>query len=107
MDTHISAKTTLTATGGAATTLIIWAAQPLGLEIPAEAAAAIVTVATALIAWLVPAKSGTYVYTEPVIPESELIEDTSDSNGESDYDDPDQSLDGLSGFDDVDTEDQS
>ena len=92
MDMHISSKTTLTASSGAAATIIIWILQTGGIDIPAEVAAAIVTIITGIVAYLVPAKSGKYVYTEPVIPESELIDDTSATNGNSDYDDPDQTL---------------
>lgn len=103
MNAQPSAKTGYTAGGGAAATVLIYILGTIGIDLPPEIAAAAVVLVTGIIAWLVPAKSGKYVYTEPVIPESELIDDTSASNGDSDFDDPDQTLDDLTDFDDLDS----
>ena len=78
MHAQPSAKTGYTAGGGAAATVLIYILGTLGIELPPEVAAAAVVLVTGIIAWLVPAKSGKYVYTEPVVPESELIEGASD-----------------------------
>lgn len=93
LDKTVSTKTTLTVGGGSAAAVIIWVAAHLGIDIPGPVAAALATLVTAVIAWAVPARQGKYVHTEPVIPEAELLEDTSDTNGDSDYDDPDQTVD--------------
>lgn len=58
-----SSKTVLTGATGAAVTLIVYVGQMFGLEIPVEIATAALTVATFLIAYFVPAKSGRYVDT--------------------------------------------
>ena len=58
-----SSKTVLTGATGAAVTLIVYIGQMFGLEIPVELATAALTVATFLIAFQVPAKSGRYVDT--------------------------------------------
>ena len=62
MNPEPSAKTGLTVLGGAVVTIAAWIiTQVAGVEIPAEIAAAATTLVTAVIALLVPAKSGTYV----------------------------------------------
>ena len=62
MNTEPSAKTGYTVLGGAVVTIAAWIiTQVAGVEIPAEIAAADTTLVTAVIALLVPAKSGKYV----------------------------------------------
>ena len=62
MNPEPSAKTGYTVLGGAVVTIAAWIiTQVAGVEIPAEIAAAATTLVTAVIALLVPAKSGKYV----------------------------------------------
>ena len=62
MNPEPSAKTGYTVLGGAVVTIAAWIiTQAAGVEIPAEIAAAATTLVTAVIALLVPAKSGKYV----------------------------------------------
>ena len=62
MNPKPSAKTGYTALGGAVVTITAWViTQVAGIGIPAEIAAAATTLVAAVIALLVPAKSGTYV----------------------------------------------
>ena len=62
MNPEPSAKTAYTVLGGAVVTIAAWIiTQVAGVEIPAEIAAAATTLVTAVIALLVPAKSGKYV----------------------------------------------
>lgn len=46
-----SAKTTTTGAAGAAVTVIVWAAPQLGLDVPADVAAAAVLLAMTAVAW--------------------------------------------------------
>ena len=78
-----SSKTVLTGATGAAVTLIVYIGQMFGLEIPVEIATAALTVATFLIAYFVPAKSGRYVITEPL-----GDEDPNDALIGEEYEDP-------------------
>lgn len=52
-----SAKTTTTGAAGAATLLIVWGAGQLGVEIPADVAAAAVLLATLAVSWFMPART--------------------------------------------------
>lgn len=62
MSAQPSAKTGFTILGGAITTVLVWIATEFtGIQVPAEVAAALTTIVAGLIAWFVPAKSGTYV----------------------------------------------
>lgn len=83
MAKNISGKTGITGAAGAASgvgfaPLIIWILALWGIEMdPATAAVAgglISTVVTTILAWVVPAKSGKYVDTEPWVYESEVEE---------------------------------
>lgn len=74
LSTRISTKTSATGAVGAVSgvglaPLIIWALAQFGIEMDAATAAVagglITTVATTLIAWLMPAKQGKHVDTEP------------------------------------------
>ena len=57
-----SGKTVLTgATGIAVAPIIVWVLSLFGVEIPAEVAAGIAGLLSALVAYLVPAKEGKYV----------------------------------------------
>lgn len=70
MNTSMSGKTAITGaaslpSGIALAPVIVWLASMSGVEIPAEVAAAlggiIAAIAAFLVAWLVPAKQGTFV----------------------------------------------
>lgn len=62
MSAEPSAKTGYTVLGGAVVTILAWIlTSTVGVEIPAEVAAAATALVTAAIALLVPAKSGRYV----------------------------------------------
>ncbi|MGO2037021.1 MAG: hypothetical protein ACTH2U_11130 [Brevibacterium sp.] len=85
MANTISTKTAATgAVGGASgiglAPLIIWALGQFGIDMPPEVAAVaggiIAGLASTLIAWLVPAKSGKYVDAEPW--EGEVTEEPAD-----------------------------
>lgn len=97
MNAQPSTKTNLTVLAGAVVTIItavltsVW-----GIELPPEVTAAAVTLATGLIAYLVPAKQGSYVHLaqdDGFLPdediEVEYVEDQDDDYDEDleDYDD--------------------
>ena len=66
MNAEPSAKTGITVLAGAAVTIIVWIITAVaGIEVPAEIAAAATTLVSGAIAMLVPAKSGTYITTNP------------------------------------------
>lgn len=88
----ISNKTAVTGLSGTAVVLLVYIVGLFGVELPAEIAAAVVTVATALIGYLVPAKQGSYI---PENAEEDLLEDTGSTSGEEAYEDPDQSPEGV------------
>ena len=91
MDVQPSNKTLATfggAMGGGA--LVVWIVEQFGRDMPADVGVAVASIIALIVAYFMPAKSGKYVHTEPVVPESELIEDTGPTNGESDFDDPPQ-----------------
>lgn len=73
-DLKVSGKTGLTAAAGALGVLVVWGLTLAGVEVPAEVAAAISTLLAAVIAWLVPAKSGSYVVTDPPLDEADRLE---------------------------------
>lgn len=57
-----SAKTNTTVFSGAIITVAAWIVNSLiGVEVPGEVWAAITTIVVGLIAWLMPAKSGTFI----------------------------------------------
>lgn len=93
MDVQPSNKTLATfggAIGGGS--LVVWTAAQFGLDMPAEVGVAIASIIAFIVAYFVPATSGKYVYTEPVVPEAALVEATTsddldpDDAIESDYD---------------------
>lgn len=61
MQARVSDKTALTGAAGAAVVVLIYLCSLFGLELPAEVAGAVVTVAMFIIAYTVPAKQGKYV----------------------------------------------
>ena len=66
MNAEPSAKTGYTVLAGAAVSIIVWIVTTVArVEIPAEIAAAATTLVAGAIAMLVPAKSGTYITTNP------------------------------------------
>lgn len=67
MDAKPSNKTTTTVVSGALVTVIVWIANTYGVDIPAEVAAAIVTLIATGIGYFMVAKSGKYV----VLPEEQ------------------------------------
>lgn len=62
----ISNKTAVTGLSGTAVVLLVYLVGLFGVELPAEIAAAVVTLVTALIGYLLPAKSGRYVATNQI-----------------------------------------
>lgn len=93
MDLQPSNKTLATfggAIGGGS--LVVWIAAQFGLDMPAEVGVAIASIIALIVAYFMPATSGKYVRTEPVVPESELVEGTTSDDLdpsdviESDYD---------------------
>ncbi len=67
MSSKPSNKTTTTVVSGALVTVIVWIANTYGVDIPAEVAAAIVTLIATAIGYFMVAKSGKYV----VLPEEQ------------------------------------
>lgn len=67
MSNKPSNKTTATVVSGALVTVIVWIANTYGVDIPAEVAAAIVTLIATGIGYFMVAKSGKYV----VLPEEQ------------------------------------
>lgn len=67
MSNKPSNKTTATVVSGALVTVIVWIANTYGVDIPAEVAAAIVTLIATAIGYFMVAKSGKYV----VLPEEQ------------------------------------
>lgn len=89
-----SGKTVITGgTGIAVAPIIVWVLGLFGVEVPAEVAAAIAGLLATAVAYFVPAKSGKYVAGagQVIADEEEVLTDTSDTNGDSDYPDPGQS----------------
>lgn len=54
---RISGKTTTLTTAGAAVTVLVWLAGLVGVDMPAEVAAALVVVVTGLAAWAIPQRT--------------------------------------------------
>lgn len=67
MSSRPSNKTTTTVVSGALVTVIVWIANTYGVDIPAEVAAAVVTLIATAIGYFMVAKSGKYV----VLPEEQ------------------------------------
>ena len=67
MSSKPSNKTTATVVSGALVTVIVWIANTYGVDIPAEVAAAVVTLVATAIGYVMVAKSGKYV----VLPEEQ------------------------------------
>lgn len=83
MNPEPSAKTGYTVLGGAVVTIAAWIiTQVAGVEIPAEIAAAATTLVTAVIALLVPAKSGKYVVAADPVDEADLLVNRDDIDPE-------------------------
>ena len=61
VDPKPSGKTALTTGAGALGIIAVWVITMFGADVPPEVAAAISTLLAALVAYLVPAKSGTFV----------------------------------------------
>lgn len=61
MEAKISAKTGLLSSVSGLSVVLVWVAQQLGVEVPAEVAVAVLGLIVAVLSYAVPAKSGKYV----------------------------------------------